>query len=115
MGWLRAAPPRLLRCWNHQIPTTPCAFALSKQVSLSRERGREIGEPRSLHYSMAGLLGSRSRIVATRPFRAPHHTASCLSLVGRWIAAASRRDIARAARRAVLDDQLIGNLLFEKF
>jgi magnesium chelatase family protein len=33
-------------------------------------------------YSVAGLLGSRPRVVATRPFRAPHHTASRVSLVG---------------------------------
>jgi magnesium chelatase family protein len=33
-------------------------------------------------YSIAGLLGSRPRIVATRPFRSPHHTASRVSLVG---------------------------------
>jgi magnesium chelatase family protein len=33
-------------------------------------------------YSVAGLLGARPRIVATRPFRAPHHTASRVSLVG---------------------------------
>jgi magnesium chelatase family protein len=33
-------------------------------------------------YSVAGLLGSRPRVVAARPFRAPHHTASKVSLVG---------------------------------
>jgi magnesium chelatase family protein len=33
-------------------------------------------------YSVAGLLGPRPRIVAARPFRAPHHTASKVSLVG---------------------------------
>ncbi len=33
-------------------------------------------------YSVAGLLGTRPRVVATRPFRAPHHTASRVSLVG---------------------------------
>jgi magnesium chelatase family protein len=33
-------------------------------------------------YSVAGLLGARPRVVATRPFRAPHHTASKVSLVG---------------------------------
>ncbi len=33
-------------------------------------------------YSVAGLLGPRPRVVATRPFRAPHHTASRTSLVG---------------------------------
>jgi magnesium chelatase family protein len=33
-------------------------------------------------YSIAGLLGSRPRVVSTRPFRSPHHTASRLSLVG---------------------------------
>jgi len=33
-------------------------------------------------YSVAGLLGPRPRVVATRPFRAPHHTASRVSLVG---------------------------------
>jgi magnesium chelatase family protein len=33
-------------------------------------------------YSIAGLLGPRPRVVATRPFRAPHHTASRVSLVG---------------------------------
>jgi magnesium chelatase family protein len=33
-------------------------------------------------YSVAGLLGPRPRVVAARPFRAPHHTASRVSLVG---------------------------------
>ncbi len=33
-------------------------------------------------YSVAGMLGPRPRVVATRPFRAPHHTASRVSLVG---------------------------------
>jgi len=33
-------------------------------------------------YSIAGLLGPRPRVVSTRPFRAPHHTASRVSLVG---------------------------------
>ena len=33
-------------------------------------------------YSISGLLGSRPRVVTTRPFRAPHHTASRVSLVG---------------------------------
>jgi magnesium chelatase family protein len=33
-------------------------------------------------YSVAGLLGARPRVVAARPFRAPHHTASRVSLVG---------------------------------
>ncbi|HEX3464256.1 MAG TPA: YifB family Mg chelatase-like AAA ATPase [Candidatus Elarobacter sp.] len=33
-------------------------------------------------HSVAGLLGKRPRVVATRPFRAPHHTASRVSLVG---------------------------------
>jgi magnesium chelatase family protein len=33
-------------------------------------------------YSVAGLLGPRPRVVAARPFRAPHHTASRISLVG---------------------------------
>ncbi|HEY0615819.1 MAG TPA: YifB family Mg chelatase-like AAA ATPase, partial [Candidatus Elarobacter sp.] len=33
-------------------------------------------------YSIAGLLGPRPRVSATRPFRAPHHTASRVSLVG---------------------------------
>ncbi|MBV9440608.1 MAG: YifB family Mg chelatase-like AAA ATPase [Candidatus Eremiobacteraeota bacterium] len=33
-------------------------------------------------YSIAGLLGTCPRVVATRPFRAPHHTASRVSLVG---------------------------------
>jgi magnesium chelatase family protein len=33
-------------------------------------------------YSIAGLLGPRPRVVATRPFRAPHHTASRVSIVG---------------------------------
>jgi magnesium chelatase family protein len=32
--------------------------------------------------SVAGLLGKRPRVVATRPFRAPHHTASRVALVG---------------------------------
>jgi magnesium chelatase family protein len=33
-------------------------------------------------YSVAGLLGNAPRIVDTRPFRAPHHTASQVALVG---------------------------------
>jgi magnesium chelatase family protein len=33
-------------------------------------------------YSVAGLLGARPRVIGTRPFRAPHHTASKVSLVG---------------------------------
>ena len=33
-------------------------------------------------YSVAGLLGSRPRVITTRPFRSPHHTASRVSLVG---------------------------------
>jgi len=33
-------------------------------------------------YSIAGLLGSSPRVVDVRPFRAPHHTASRVSLVG---------------------------------
>ncbi len=33
-------------------------------------------------HSIAGLLGARPRVVATRPFRAPHHTASRIALVG---------------------------------
>jgi magnesium chelatase family protein len=33
-------------------------------------------------YSIAGMLGARPRVVSTRPFRAPHHTASRVSLVG---------------------------------
>ncbi len=33
-------------------------------------------------YSVAGLLGARPRVVSARPFRAPHHTASKVSLVG---------------------------------
>jgi magnesium chelatase family protein len=33
-------------------------------------------------YSIAGMLGERPRVVSTRPFRAPHHTASRVSLVG---------------------------------
>jgi magnesium chelatase family protein len=33
-------------------------------------------------YSIAGLLGPRPRVVSTRPFRSPHHTASRVSLVG---------------------------------
>jgi len=33
-------------------------------------------------YSIAGLLGARPRVVTTRPFRSPHHTASRVSLVG---------------------------------
>jgi len=33
-------------------------------------------------YSVAGLLGPRPHVVGTRPFRAPHHTASRASLVG---------------------------------
>ena len=33
-------------------------------------------------YSIAGLLGTPPRVVTTRPFRAPHHTASRVALVG---------------------------------
>ena len=33
-------------------------------------------------YSIAGLLGPRPRVMTTRPFRAPHHTASRVALVG---------------------------------
>jgi magnesium chelatase family protein len=33
-------------------------------------------------YSVSGLLRQRSRLVTARPFRAPHHTASAVSLVG---------------------------------
>lgn len=33
-------------------------------------------------YSVAGLLGARPRVIATRPFRVPRHTASRVSLVG---------------------------------
>lgn len=33
-------------------------------------------------YSVAGVLSSSGRLVTTRPFRAPHHTASTVSLVG---------------------------------
>jgi magnesium chelatase family protein len=33
-------------------------------------------------YSIARLLGPRPRIMSTRPFRSPHHTASRVSLVG---------------------------------
>ena len=33
-------------------------------------------------YSIAGLLGARPKVVTTRPFRSPHHTASRISLVG---------------------------------
>ena len=33
-------------------------------------------------YSIAGLLADRPRVVATRPFRSPHHTASRIALVG---------------------------------
>ena len=33
-------------------------------------------------YSIAGLLGARPRVVSTRPFRSPHHTASRIALVG---------------------------------
>jgi magnesium chelatase family protein len=33
-------------------------------------------------YSVAGLLGARPRVTATRPFRSPHHTASRIALVG---------------------------------
>jgi len=33
-------------------------------------------------YSSAGLLGATQRIIATRPFRAPHHTTSDAGLIG---------------------------------
>jgi magnesium chelatase family protein len=33
-------------------------------------------------YSIAGLLGDRPRVISARPFRAPHHTASRVALVG---------------------------------
>ncbi len=33
-------------------------------------------------YSVAGLLGNEPHIVRRRPFRAPHHTASRIALVG---------------------------------
>jgi magnesium chelatase family protein len=33
-------------------------------------------------YSIAGLLGTPPRVVTARPFRAPHHTASRVALVG---------------------------------
>lgn len=33
-------------------------------------------------YSVSGLLRNRSRLITTRPFRAPHHTVSATALVG---------------------------------
>ncbi|MBI5608494.1 MAG: YifB family Mg chelatase-like AAA ATPase, partial [Deltaproteobacteria bacterium] len=42
---------------------------------------REAIEVTKIH-SVAGLLPSRSGLLRTRPFRAPHHTASAASLVG---------------------------------
>lgn len=33
-------------------------------------------------YSIAGELDSNTRLIATRPFRAPHHSASAVSIVG---------------------------------
>lgn len=33
-------------------------------------------------YSVAGLVSDRSSLVVTRPFRAPHHTASAVGLIG---------------------------------
>lgn len=35
-------------------------------------------------HSIAGNLSSSSPLITTRPFRAPHHTISGTSLVGRW-------------------------------
>lgn len=44
----------------------------------------EFGEALELTklYSVAGLLPNKSTIIATRPFRSPHHSASAVGLVG---------------------------------
>jgi len=43
--------------------------------------GPEVVRTSELRDAIAGLLGARPRVVATRPFRAPHHTASRASIV----------------------------------
>ena len=35
-------------------------------------------------HSIAGVLPQGTPLITTRPFRAPHHTVSSVSLVGRW-------------------------------
>lgn len=35
-------------------------------------------------HSIAGTLSKDTPIITTRPFRAPHHTVSAVSLAGRW-------------------------------
>ena len=43
-------------------------------------------------YSVAGLLDDESGIVATRPFRAPHHTISQVALCGGGVKSVSKRE-----------------------
>jgi magnesium chelatase family protein len=38
-------------------------------------------------HGVAGLTGARTALVATRPFRAPHHTISDVGLIGGGFAA----------------------------
>ena len=52
-------------------------------------------------YSVAGLLGDRKVLMADRPFRAPHHTATSAGLVGRGSRAATGRDFAQPQRDLV--------------
>jgi magnesium chelatase family protein len=36
-------------------------------------------------HCVAGLTGARTAVIATRPFRSPHHTISAVELIGRVI------------------------------